>query len=135
MKENQHQKPDMFKEIQSGKYRAYYLVYNRKSTDEPENQKNSIKYQKSETTRFGYREHLPIAPITIEGFCANGSISEKHSAFKENSNLILGDNGLVQYRIGRPKFAKLVQFLHRGYFKGVIILCWDRISRNKGDES
>ena len=35
------------KEIQSGKYRDCYLLYNRKSTDEPDNQKNSITYQKN----------------------------------------------------------------------------------------
>lgn len=135
MKENNPQKPNVYKEIESGKYRGHYLVYNRKSTDEPENQKNSIIYQKSENARFANREHLPIAHISIEGFCVDGIISEKHSAFKEDSDLILGDNGLVQYRIDRPKFAKLVQLLHKGYFKGVIVLCWDRISRNKGDES
>lgn len=135
MKESTHPKSNISKEVESGKYREYYLVYNRKSTDEPENQKNSIIYQKSENARFAFREHLPIAHIDIEGFCADGIISEKHSAFKEDSDLILGDNGLVQYRIDRPKFAKLVQLLHKGYFKGVIVLCWDRISRNKGDES
>ena len=126
---------NVFKEIESGKFREHYLVYNRKSTDEPENQKNSIKYQKTENTRFAHRLHLPIAGITIDGFCSDGIISEKHSAFKENSDLIFGNNGLVQYRIDRPKFYKLIQFLNKGSFKGVVILCWDRISRNKGDET
>src|SRR5258706_1168988 len=126
---------NIFKEIESGKFREYYLVYNRKSTDEPENQKNSIKYQKAENTRFAYRQHLSIADITIDGFCSDGIISEKHSAFKEDTDLILGNNGLVQYRIDRPKFYKLIQFLNKGCFKGVIVLCWDRISRNKGDET
>jgi site-specific DNA recombinase len=51
-------------DIQSGKYREYYLIYNRKSTDDTENQKNSIKYQKSENSRFAFRQNLPIAPIT-----------------------------------------------------------------------
>ena len=51
----------ILKDIRSGKYRDCFLIYNRKSTDDTDNQKNSIKYQKSENTRFAYREHLPIA--------------------------------------------------------------------------
>ena len=135
MKSQNPPKPNILKEIESGRYRNCYLVYNRKSTDEPENQKNSIKYQKLENTRFALREQLSIAPISIDGFCSSGIISEKHSAFKEDIELILGDNGLVQYRIERPKFYKLIQLLNKGYFKGVLVLCWDRISRNKGDET
>ena len=122
-------------DIESGKYHDFYLTYNRKSTDDMENQKNTISYQKTETTRFAFREKLPIAPVTIEGFCANGIISEKHSGFKEDDDFIITDGGLVQYRIDRPKFQKLIQFVSRGYFKGIICLCWDRISRNKGDDT
>ncbi|MBS1511083.1 MAG: recombinase family protein [Bacteroidetes bacterium] len=125
----------ILKEIENGTFREYYLIYNRKSTDELENQKNSIKYQKTENTKFALRQHLQVANISLEGFCSNGVISEKHSAFKEDTDLILGDNGLVQYRIERPKFYKLIQLLNKGYFKGVVVLCWDRISRNKGDET
>ena len=55
---------DIIKEIQNGKYREYYLIYNRKSTDEPDNQKNSITYQKLENSRFALREHLSIATFT-----------------------------------------------------------------------
>jgi len=123
------------RELESGKFKEQYLIYNRKSTDEPESQKNSIKYQKSENIRFAYRHLQQIADVTIEGFCNNGIISEKHSAFKENTNFIVVDNGFVQYKIERPKFYKLIQLLSKGYFKGVIVLCWDRISRNKGDET
>jgi site-specific DNA recombinase len=126
---------DIWKEIESGKYRACYLIYNRKSTDEPDNQKNSIKYQKSENTRFGFKEHLPIAQISVKGFCLDGIISEKHSGFKDHSELVFGKDATVQYRIDRPKFYNLVQFLSKGYFKGVIVLCWDRASRNKGDNT
>ena len=126
---------DSLKEIKNGAFRNHYLVYNRKSTDEPENQKNSIHYQKSENLRFANREQLPIASVSIEGFCIDGVISEKHSAFKEATELIIGDNGLVQYKIGRVKFYKLIHFLNKEYFKGVVVLCWDRISRNKGDET
>lgn len=122
-------------EIKAGKYKNQFLIYNRKSTDEPENQKNSLKYQKSENTRFAFREHLSIADVTLEEFCTNGIISEKHSAFKEDTDLIISENGIVQYKIDRPKFYQLIQFLNAGYFKGVIVLCWDRISRNKGDET
>jgi site-specific DNA recombinase len=125
----------LIKEIEKGSFRDHYLVYNRKSTDEPENQKNSIRYQKSENVRFAFRQGLSVATITIDGFCTDGIISEKHSAFKEDTELIIEDNGLVQFRIERPKFYKLIQFLNKGYFKGVVILCWDRISRNKGDET
>src|ERR1700749_4689106 len=69
----------ILKEINSGKYRNHYLVYARKSTDEPDNQKNSIKYQRAENLKFAQREHLSIAPITLTGFCLEGLISERHS--------------------------------------------------------
>ena len=37
-------------DIVSGKYKNFYLIYDRKSTDDTNNQKNSIKYQKSENS-------------------------------------------------------------------------------------
>src|ERR1700683_151188 len=123
------------KEISAGKYWSCYLVYSRKSTEEPDNQKNSIKYQRAENTKFASRENLPIAPVTIEGFSLNGVISERHSGFKENSEIIMTASGMVQYRIEMPKFQRLMQFLSRGLFKGVIVLCWDRISRNRGGDT
>lgn len=126
---------EMLKQIMSGVYRNHYLIYNRKSTDEPENQKNSIKYQKSENTRFAFREHLSIASLSLPGFCVDGIISEKHSGFKEDTILTFDGGGMVQYRIERPKFYQLVQFLNKKYFKGIIVLCWDRVSRNKGDNT
>lgn len=135
MNESHTQQSKILKELESRKYSGCYLIYNRKSTDEPENQKNSIKYQKSENTRFAYRNQLSIPPITIEGFCTEGIIYEKHSAFKENTELVIRDDGTVQYKIDRPKFYQLIKLLNAGYFKGVIVLCWDRISRNKGDEA
>ena len=125
----------LLKDIASGKYRDRYLIYNRKSTDEPDNQKNSIEYQKKENGHFAQRERFPIAPITIKGFCVDGIISERHSGFKENNDITISKDGLVQYRIERPKFQQLIQFLSRGAFKGVICLCWDRMSRNKGDDT
>ncbi len=125
----------LLEDIQNGKYRDCYLAYNRKSTDEPENQKNSLSYQKAETTKFSSREKIKIAPITIKSFCVDGIISEKHSGFKEDNEVTISDDGLVQYRISRPKFQQLVQFLSLGLFRGIIVLCWDRISRNKGDDT
>lgn len=125
----------IIKEIMSGRYRNHYLIYNRKSTDDENNQKNSIAYQKSENAHFASRNILPVAPINVEGFCSNGVISEKHSGFKEDNDFIITENGLVQYRIERPKFQKMIQFFSKGYFKGIVCLCWDRISRNKSDDT
>lgn len=126
---------DVLNAIKAGKFKNHYLVYNRKSTDEPDNQKNSITYQRTENTRFAKRRHLPIAKVTIKGLCTNGLISEKHSGFKESDDLDVLDTGEVRYRIDRPKFRQVVQLLNQGYFKGVICLCWDRISRNRGDDT
>ncbi len=74
----------LLKEIAAGKYRDHYVVYARRSTDDPDIQKNSIKYQHTENARFALREHLPLAALTLEGFCTGGIISERHSAFKED---------------------------------------------------
>src|ERR1035437_10784527 len=81
------------------KYREYYLVYIRKSTDEPENQKNSITYQKAENTRFALREKLPIALVTIKGFCVDGIISERHSGFKEDSEISMTNDEIGRAHI------------------------------------
>jgi len=121
--------------LKTGAYSDHYLIYNRKSTDDAANQKNSITYQKAENLRFAARSDLRIAKLTLEGFCTDGIISERHSGFKEDVEFIVGDNNMVQYRIERPKFHRLVQYLSQGYFKGVVFLCWDRASRNKGDDT
>lgn len=133
MKKSKTLNDEILRDLETGKYRASYLIYNRKSTDDLNNQKNSISYQQSENLKFARRESLPIAKLSIDGFCTDGMISEKHSGFKENEEMIFRENGVIQYRIDRPKFYKLVQFLNEGYFKGFIVLCWDRISRNKSD--
>ena len=125
---------DFEKRILAGEFKDHYLVYNRKSTDEPENQKNSLEFQKSENLRFASRENFKIAKITIPGFCTDGIIAEKHSGFKEDIDFTMGQNGMVQLRVDRPKFYKLIGYLSQGLFKGVVCLCWDRISRNKADE-
>jgi site-specific DNA recombinase len=125
---------EVLREIESGKYRDTYLIYNRRSTDEPNLQKNSLSYQKAENIRFASKENLPIAPLTIEGLCTDGVISEKHSAFKEDDEIIFGEGNTVQYKIERPKFYRGIEWVNKHYFAGMICLCWDRASRNKGDD-
>ena len=118
--------------IESGFFYDYYFIYNRKSTDDTDSQKNSIKYQKAFNLRFSFDEKIQLAPLTIAGFCTDGIISERHSAFAENELLEIID-GKVTFRIERPKFQRMSEWLLKKYFKGVIFLCWDRASRNKGD--
>ncbi len=125
----------IFKKIQSGAYRDCYLIYTRKSTDEADNQKNSIAFQRAENAKLATSERLRIAPITLKGFSVSGVISERHSGFKEDTKVTVTKDGMVQYRIERPKFQRMIAFLSQRYFKGVICLCWDRISRNKGDDT
>src|SRR3989338_3348052 len=124
---------ETLREIGNGKYRDCYLVYNRKSTDEPENQKNSIKYQNAENLRYVQKHNLLLAPLTLEGFARNGVVSERHYGFKEDTEMFFGKGNTIQYRIERPKFFRLSDWLNKKYFKGCVSLCWDRMSRNKGD--
>lgn len=126
---------DVEKAIASGTFKDRYLVYIRKSTDEPDNQKNSIAYQRRENLRYAKQLGLPIAAVSLEGFCSEGVISEKHSGFKESDDLHILDSGEVRFHIERPKFSRVVQYLNQEHFKGVICLCWDRISRNRGDDT
>lgn len=126
---------ELLKAIKRGSFRNSYLIYNRKSLDEAESQKNSILYQRNENTRFATREGLSIAEVTLTGFAKSGIISEKHSGFIESGDLVISPTGMVQYKIERPKFQQLLQYLNHGYFRGVICLCWDRISRNDGDNT
>ena len=136
MSKNLKTEEQILKDIQSGKYRDSYLVYIRKSTDDAENQKNSLAYQRAEIARFAEKEGLKIAGLAIKGFCMDGVISESHSGFKEDEMLIFGeDDTTVQIRVERPKFHRLAKLLHGGYFKGAIFLCWDRASRNKSDNA
>lgn len=121
--------------IKAGRFSERYLIYSRKSTDEADSQKNSIEYQKRENLRYAKTAGLPIAPVSIEGLCSDGVISERHSGFKERGDLSFSKDGLVQYRIERPKFQQMVQFLNDGCFQGVVCLCWDRMSRNRGDDT
>ena len=125
---------NVIKEIESGKYRDLYLVYKRKSTDDKDNQQNSISYQGNETGRLILRDKLRIAPVSLKGFCVDGMITEKHSAFKTNEAITLTKDGQVQFAIERPKFQQLMYFLSKGFFKGVVVLSWDRACRNSRDE-
>lgn len=116
------------------KYAGHYLIYARKSTDDKDNQKNSLAYQAAEGAKFAKHHHLSIAPVDISGLCTAGIIKESHTGFKEDTDFVIGENGTVTYKIERPKFFQLIKYLKEGYFKGVIFLCWDRASRNKNDD-
>lgn len=59
-----------------------YLIYARKSTDDCENQKNSIDYQIAQSFYLAKNHNIKIARFTLDGFCENGIIKEKHTAFK-----------------------------------------------------
>lgn len=115
-------------------YKDSYLIYDRKSTDDADNQKNSLSYQEGENTRFSKKEKLPIADVTIANFCEHGIINESHSGYKESEDFEINADGSIQYKIDRPKFSKLVGMLRNKEVKGVIFLCWDRASRNKQDD-
>lgn len=135
MSETTHIDKATIKDIKGGKFRDCYLVYCRKSDDEAESQKNSIDYQKRETIRLVEDQALNLADLSLANFCAQGVIAERHSGFKNDSQVQFSKDGKVQYQIDRPKFFQLLRFLNDGHFKGVICLCWDRISRNKGDNT
>lgn len=121
--------------IDEKSHKNHYVIYNRKSTDDVDNQKNSLAYQVSEAIPFARANHLHIAPVDIENFCTGGIIKESHTGFKEDEDFEIDRSGKVTYTIERPKFLRLVKYLKEGYFKGVIFLCWDRASRNKNDDS
>ncbi len=107
-----------------------FLVYTRRSTDDADNQKNSLEYQESEIRKYAKKNVLAISGDSIEGLMMEGVIKERHSAFKASALSISG-NGKVEYAIERPKFMQMTNLLLEGKYEGVIVLCWDRISRNK----
>ena len=123
------------KSIKAGRHQSQYLIYCRKSTDDTENQKNTLDHQERECLAFAERTRLHVAPITLEGFCVDGIIRESHSGFKEDSDLSFTKSGEVKYRITRPKFNQLIQFLNNGCFAGIVCVSWDRLSRNKTDNA
>ncbi len=107
-----------------------FLVYARRSTDDADNQKNSLEYQEAECLRYAENNGIEIAQDTTAGMIENGVIKERHSAFK-SSALSVSGAGLVEYQIERPKFMQMISWLLEGKYAGVIVLCWDRISRNE----
>lgn len=109
------------------------LIYLRKSTDDADNQKNSIEYQMTACLNYAKSKNIRIADITIPGFCKNGIISEHHSGFKEDLDFEMLPDGSIKYEIQRPKFGLLMQLLKLKKVTGCISLCWDRISRNDND--
>ncbi|EKE07443.1 MAG: hypothetical protein ACD_18C00084G0009 [uncultured bacterium] len=109
-----------------------YFIYVRKSTDDLDNQKNSIEYQTRECLSYSKSNNLPISSLTVKGFSSNGIIQEKHTAYK-TSDIKINNHGSIVYDIDRPKFAILVDFLLKKKYKGFICLCWDRVSRNDKD--
>ncbi len=109
-----------------------YLIYTRKSTDDVDNQKNSIDYQTSECLRYAKNNKLVVANFSEESFCDAGVIKEKHTAYK-TADIEIRKDGSFVYRIERPKFKQMIDALMKKQFKGVICLCWDRISRNDQD--
>lgn len=109
-----------------------YVIYSRKSTDDLDNQKNSIPYQVEACAALAKSKNLPVSSLTEEGFITDGIIREKHTAFK-TSDITVTKEGQVNFKIERPKFNILIQKLLSGEFAGIICLCWDRISRNEQD--
>lgn len=111
-----------------------YLIYTRKSTDDADNQKNSIAYQINESMQFSVKAQLKISNVNIMGFCTDGIIEEHHSGYKQDDGFISNVDGTITYKVLRPKFLTLVNLLQQREFKGVICLCWDRFSRNESDD-
>ncbi|MBT4937358.1 recombinase family protein [Candidatus Peregrinibacteria bacterium] len=98
-----------------------YLVYCRKSTDDTENQQNSLEYQEQLCLKYAKEKNLEVGDV----------VRESHSAYKTKG--LKFDKGIVLYSIERPLFMKTVTRVCNGEFKGIISLSWDRISRNKQD--
>lgn len=125
----------ILKDILAGKYKEYYVIYSRKSTDDTNNQKNSLEYQHKQNFAYAKGHGLPIAPVTVPRLFTDGEVREKHSSFKENDGMIFNGDGTVTISIERPKFYRMVELLNAKLFKGVIFYCWDRASRNPTDSN
>ena len=110
-----------------------YAIYARRSSEDAENQRNSLDYQETLARRYAADHSLQLAALTEQNFIKAGVIRESHTAFK-TSELTIGNHGKIEFTIERPKFQKLVGLLARGTLRGVIALCFDRLSRNKQDE-
>jgi site-specific DNA recombinase len=122
------------KNIINIQHKDSYIIYTRKSTDDANNQKNSIEYQVGEGVLYAQKNNIKIAELSIEGFCTDGIIREKHSGYKQDEGFEILENNQIIQKVERPKFLKLLSLLKTNQVKGVICLCWDRISRNEGDD-
>ncbi len=111
-----------------------YIIYTRKSTDDAESQKNSIDYQIQACTKFCQNEHIPVMTDSVKGFYENGIVREHHSGYKVNNSFTISDDRTITSKVDRPKFSQLMQMALQGQIKGIVCLCWDRISRNKQDD-
>ena len=107
-----------------------FIIYTRRSTDDPDNQKNSLEYQEAQGRKYAKDHKLKVSDETMPGMMDAGVISERHSAYK-SSALSFSGAGMVEYQIERPKFMQMVPWLLEGKYEGAIVLCWDRISRNE----
>ncbi len=118
----------------AGDYADFYLIYLRRSTDDQKNQQNSLEYQLAHCLRYAKERELRVAQVTIEGFCEDGVVRERHTAYKTNG-LKIEQSGRVSFDILRPKFQRLVSYLEQRHFKGVIAYSLDRLTRNDLDKS
>lgn len=111
-----------------------YVIKARRSTDDEINQKNSLEYQVEQCQKYALTHGLRIADLTIPGFIDHGIVQERHTAYK-TADLSIDSKGRVIYKIERPKFQQLVALLADRKVRGVIVLCWDRLSRNSHDDA
>jgi site-specific DNA recombinase len=107
-----------------------FLIYTRRSQDDSEVQKNSLEYQELMCREYVEKQKMEVTKDSQDGIMQNGVITESHSAFKASALTISGA-GLVEYQIERPKFMQMISWLLEGKYEGVVVLCWDRISRNE----
>jgi DNA invertase Pin-like site-specific DNA recombinase len=82
-----------------------YVIYARKSTDDPQRQVRSIEDQIAECRQLAERLHLKVV----------GTITEKKSAKKPGR---------------RPLFTKMLNDIKLGKFDGIVAWHPDRLARN-----
>lgn len=109
------------------------IIYARQSTDEAKSQKYSLDTQQSELQKIAERDNLNLSSDFIPQFMQDGIIREKHSAFKTGRGKF-NPGGLWEYQSERPKFSQMLTLLIEKKYDFVLVLCWDRISRNEMDD-
>jgi site-specific DNA recombinase len=112
---------------------SMFLIYCRRSTDDTLNQKNSLEYQEKAGRQFAKDRKFPVSSDSVEGLIKNGVVHERHSGWK-TSPISISGAGLVEYQIERPKFMEVIGLLLQRKYDGLIVLNWDRISRNEQDD-